>query len=181
MTDIKENELLKVGAITSTHGVRGEVKVFPTTDDVTRFKKQKDYLLKTKEGFMPVRVKSVKYFKQFVILGFEEFSSPEDILPYRRCELFTDRDHAIACEEDEYFIADLIGLKVFDEDEKLIGDIKDVIQTGANDVYIVNSPDNEELLIPAIKDCILKVDIKAGTMKVHVLPGLFDKAVQEGE
>ena len=108
MTDFNENDLFKVGAITSTHGVHGEVKVFPTTDDIKRFKKQKDYLLKTKDGYRPVTVKSVKYFKQFVILGFEEFSSPEDILPYRRCELYTDREHAIKCEKDEYFIADLI-------------------------------------------------------------------------
>ncbi len=179
MTNIKEDELLKVGAITSTHGVRGEVKVFPTTDDVTRFKKQKDYLLKTKDGYMPVRVRSVKYFKQFVILGFEEFSSPEDILPYRRCELYTDREHAIKCEEDEYFITDLIGIDIFDEDENKVGILKDVIQTGANDVYIALNDKGEELLIPAIKECILDVDIKDKKMKIHVLPGLFDKAVQE--
>ena len=179
MADFNENDLFKVGAITSTHGVHGEVKVFPTTDDIKRFKKQKDYLLKTKDGYRSVTVKSVKYFKQFVILGFEEFSSPEDILPYRRCELYTDREHAIKCEKDEYFIADLIGVAVYDEDEKKVGVIKDVIETGANDVYIIDPGDNRELLVPAIKQCILNVDINNKRMDIHVLPGLFDEPVQE--
>ena len=163
MTDFNENDLFKVGAITSTHGVHGEVKVFPTTDDIKRFKKQKDYLLKTKDGYRPVTVKSVKYFKQFVILGFEEFSSPEDILPYRRCELYTDREHAIKC----------------DEDENKIGIIKDVIETGANDVYIIDPGDGRELLVPAIKQCILNVDIDNKRMDIHILDGLFDEAKQE--
>lgn len=167
-------ELLQVGILSSTHGVRGEMKVFPTTDDVNRFKKNRDYILETANGNLDVKVTGVKFFKQFVILKFEGFDTLDDILPYKGCRLLVNRQHAVKCAKDEYFIADLIGLEVFDEEQKQLGILTDVLQTGANDVYVVTKEDGKELLFPAIKECVLDVDMKAGRVLVHIMPGLLE-------
>ncbi|MBE5881263.1 MAG: 16S rRNA processing protein RimM [Lachnospiraceae bacterium] len=168
------NDLLQVGVLTSTHGVRGEMKVFPTTDDVKRFKKNKEYVLETPKGNIDVKVESVKFFKQFVILKFEGFDNIDEIAPYKGCNLLVTRQHAVKCAKDEYFIADLIGLTVCEEDGTHIGQLTDVIQTGANDVYVVETPEGKEHLFPAIKECVLGVDMTEGKVTVHIMPGLLD-------
>lgn len=167
-------ELLQVGVLTSTHGVRGEVKVFPMTDDVKRFKKNKDYILETPKGNRDVKVESVKFFKQFVILKFEGFDNMDDIAPYKNCGLFVTRENAVKCAKDEYFIADLIGMEVCEENGGPIGELIDVIQTGANDVYVVKTPEGKEHLFPAIKDCVRSVEMEARKVTVYVMPGLLD-------
>lgn len=167
-------ELLQVGVITSTHGVRGEVKVFPTTDDPERFKTLKHVLLDTGREKKTLEIQGVKFFKQFVILKFKGLDNINDIEKYRQKSLYVTRKNAVRLQRDEYFIADLIGLKVQDEDGKELGTVKDVIETGANDVYEVEMADGKSLLLPAIKQCILNVDVENGTMQVHVLEGLLD-------
>lgn len=168
------SDLLQVGVLTSTHGVRGEMKVFPTTDDVKRFKKNKNYVLETPKGTMEVKVESVKFFKQFVILKFEGFDNIDEIAPYKGCSLLVTREHAVKCAKDEYFIADLIGMSVCEENGESIGVLTDVIQTGANDVYVVKTPEGKEYLFPAIKECVLGVDMEERKVTVHIMPGLLD-------
>ena len=158
---------LRVGVISSSHGVRGEAKVFPTTDDVQRFKKLKTCILDTGREYKELHIESVKFFKQMVILKFKEITSIDELMPYKG------KDQAVKLEKNEYFICDLIGLKVVTDEGEDFGVLTDVIQTGANDVYAVKKDgDAKELLIPAIKDCILKVDIDARVMTVHLLEGL---------
>ena len=167
-------DLLQVGIITSTHGVRGEVKVYPTTDDPRRFRRLKEVVLDTGKEKMNLEIEGVKFFKQFVILKFKGLDNINDIEKYRQKSLYVTRKNAVRLQRDEYFIADLIGLKVQDEDGKELGTVKDVIETGANDVYEVEMADGKSLLLPAIKQCILNVDVENGTMQVHVLEGLLD-------
>ena len=167
-------DLLQVGIITSTHGVRGEVKVYPTTDDPRRFRRLKEVVLDTGKEKMNLEIEGVKFFKQFVILKFKGLDNINDIEKYRQKSLYVTRKNAVRLQRDEYFIADLIGLKVQDEDGKELGTVKDVIETGANDVYEVEMEDRRSLLLPAIKQCILNVDVENGTMQVHVLEGLLD-------
>lgn len=167
-------DLLHVGIITSTHGVRGEVKVYPTTDDPRRFRRLKEVVLDTGKEKMNLEIEGVKFFKQFVILKFKGLDNINDIEKYRQKSLYVTRKNAVRLQRDEYFIADLIGLKVQDEDGKELGTVKDVIETGANDVYEVEMADGKSLLLPAIKQCILNVDVENGTMQVHVLEGLLD-------
>ncbi len=174
-------ELLKVGAITTTHGVRGEVKVFPMTDDVRRFKKCRELILDTGREKKTLKVAGVKFFKQFVILKFEGYDSIEAVEPFRRKELYVTRANAVPLKKDEYFIADLIGLHVVDEQERELGILTDVIETGANDVYAVETPEGKEILFPAIKECILSVDLAAQKMRVHVMPGLLEEPEYKGE
>lgn len=167
-------DLLKVGIISSTHGIRGEVKVFPTTDDPQRFKKLKNILLDSGKEKRNLKIQSVKFFKQFVILKFEEIDDINDVEKYKGSSLYVTRDQAVKLKEDEYFIADLIGLTVIAEEEKLEGTLKDVMETGANDVYVIELTDGRELLLPAIKECVLSVDIEKGEMKIRLLDGLLD-------
>ena len=152
-------ELLQVGVISSTHGVRGEVKVFPTTDDINRFKKLKQVILDTGREKLILEVQGVKFFKQFAILKFKGIDNINDIEKYKGKSLFVDREHAVKLRKDEYFIADMIGLDVYTEEDTFFGVLKDVIETGANDVYVISSEEHGEVLVPAIKQCILNVDI----------------------
>ena len=167
-------DLLQVGIITSTHGVRGEVKVYPTTDDPRRFRRLKEVVLDTGREKINLEIEGVKFFKQFVILKFKGLDNINDIEKYRQKSLYVTRKNAVRLQRDEYFIADLIGLKVQDEDGTELGTVKDVIETGANDVYEVEMADGRSLLLPAIKQCILNVDVENGMMQVHVLEGLLD-------
>ena len=166
-------DLLQVGILSSTHGVRGEMKVFPTTDDVRRFKKLKEVILIDRDKQIPLEIEGVKFFKQFVILKFKGYDNINDIEHYKSCSIYVTRENAVRLNKDEYFIADLIGLRVYDESDSLIGELKDVIETGANDVYVIEMTDGKELLLPAIKQCILEVMIDENKMKVHIMEGLL--------
>ena len=162
-------EMLRVGVITSTHGVRGEVKVYPTTDDPARFKDLDEVTLDTGKELIPLTIQNVKFFKKMVILKFKEYDEP-----YKGKDLLIHRSQAVPLEEGEHFIVDLIGLTVITDEGETLGKLKDVLQTGANDVYIVEQSSGKEVLIPAIKPCILTIDLEAGEMKVHLLEGLLD-------
>ena len=166
-------ELLQVGVITSTHGVRGEVKVFPTTDDAARFKKLKHVLLDTGREMKPLEIQGVKFFKQFVILKFKGIDNINDIERYKRCPLLVERKDAVELKEDEYFIADMIGIQVETEDGEVFGTLKDVMETGANDVYVIDTEEHDEVLVPAIKECILDVDVENRKMTIHLMDGLI--------
>ena len=165
-------QLLQVGVISSTHGVRGEVKVFPTTDDVKRFKKLKTVILDTGREHLPLEVESVNFFKHFAILKFKGIDNINDIEKYKCKSLLVDRENAVKLRKDEYFIADMIGMKVFTEDGEEFGVMKDVLETGANDVYMIDSIEHGEVLVPAIKQCILDVDIEHQKMTIHLMEGL---------
>lgn len=166
-------DLLQVGVITQTHGIRGEVKVFPTTDDAARFQDLKHVLLDTGKETLPLEIEHVKFFKQFVILKFKGYDNINDIERYRRCPLLVERKDAVALEEDEYFITDMIGMKVVTDAGVEFGVLKDVMTTGANDVYVIDHPTEGEVLVPAIKECILEVDISGRQMKIRLMDGLI--------
>ena len=121
---------------------------------------------------MPLEIQGVKFFKQFVILKFKGIDNINDIEKYKRCPILVERCDAVELEEDEYFIADMIGMAVETEEGKEFGTLKDVIETGANDVYLIDSIEHGEVLVPAIKECILNVNIEECRMKIHLMDGL---------
>ena len=165
-------DLLKVGVITTTHGVRGEVKVYPTTDEPERFLELDYVLLDTGRELRKLEIKNVKFFKNLVILKFKGVDNINDIEKYKGRDLWIPREEGQELEEDEYYIADLLGMSVVLEDGQEFGTLKDVMETGANDVYIVDRVDGEEILLPAIHDCVLDVDVEKNTMTVHLMKGL---------
>ena len=164
-------DVFQVGVISTTHGIAGEVKVFPTTDDMNRFKKLKEVILDTGKETQLLHIQQVRFFKNMVIVKFKEFRSINDVERLRGKSLYVTRENAVKLQKDEYFIADMIGIQVVSDEGVDLGILQDVMQTGANDVYVVEK-DGEELLIPAIKDCILSVNVEEGKMEVHLLPGL---------
>ena len=165
---------LQVGIITATHGLKGEVKVYPTTDDPGRFRRLKKVILDNGKVSVDLEIESVKYFKQFVILKFKGLDDIEQVEKYRKASLYVTRDNAVRLKKDEFFIADLIDMKVVNEDGSPLGTLRDVITTGANDVYEVVLDEGGTVLIPAIKECILDVDVENAVMRVHLLEGLLD-------
>lgn len=164
-------EYFRIGVITEAHGIKGEVKVYPTTDDVDHLKKVKDYYMSGRDGYEPLHCCGMKKQNDRIILQFREITDRDMAEKLRKRELYVDRAHAVPLYEDEYYISDLEGLEVY-EDGELIGKLVEVMQTGANDVYRIERNDGTELLLPAIKQCILKVDIKEGRMDVSVMEGL---------
>lgn len=164
-------EYLRIGRITNSHGLRGEVKVVPTSMDVARFDEVRRAFIDLDERLIEVEVASVKYLNKFVVLKFRGYDNIDDILKFKGSDLLVKREDAIELEEGEYFIGDLIGCEVYD-DKKIYGRLKDVLLTGANDVYVVELAEGGELLIPVIEDCILDIDIVAKKIRVKLLKGL---------
>nr|WP_308742451.1 ribosome maturation factor RimM [uncultured Anaerocolumna sp.] len=167
------NDFLRVGVITSTHGIRGEVKVFPTTDDINRFKTLKQVILDTGKEYLDLEIEGVKFFKQYAILKFKGIDNINDIEKYKGKDLLVTRDNAVKLEEDEYFIYDILGSKVISDKGNELGELTEVLTTAANDVYVVKTKEGKEILIPSIEECILNVDTEKKEIKVHLLPGLL--------
>lgn len=166
--------LLRVGVISSTHGLRGEVKVFPTTEDAARFKKLKKVILDTDKEQVDLEIEGVKFFKNMVILKFKGIDSINEIEKYKGKDLLIPREQAIELGPDENFVFDLIGLKVVTDKQMEFGTLTDVIKTGANDVYVVTTQEGKEVLFPAIKECVLDVNLDQGIVMVHIMDGLLD-------
>lgn len=164
---------LRVGVITTTHGIKGEVKVFPTTDDVTRFKELKMVTLDTGKELLSLEIEGVKFFKQFVILKFKGIDDINEIEKYKGKDLLVSREDAVKLEKDEYFIYDLINSDVFTEDGNKLGILVEILTTNANDVYVVKTEENKEILLPSIRECILDVDVENKKIIVHLMKGLM--------
>ncbi|MGN0481656.1 MAG: ribosome maturation factor RimM [Lachnospiraceae bacterium] len=172
--DNKKNSTLRVGQIVTTHGIRGEVKVFPTTDDVSRFKKLKKCILDGRRGYVDLEVESCKFFKNMVILKFKGYDDINQVLDFVKRDLLVTRDNAVKLAKGEYFICDLVGLKVVTDEGRDFGILKDIMQTGANDVYVIETLDGREVLFPSIPECILNRDLEAGVITVHIMKGLLE-------
>lgn len=163
----------RVGVITNTHGLRGEVKVFPTTEDPERFRDLKEVLLDTGKEWLELEISSVRFFKNLVIVKFKEFNSINEIEQYKGKDLYVSRENAIPLEEGEYYLADIIGAAVVTEDGAVFGELKDVLETGANLVYVVLH-EGKEVLLPVIPDCVKNVDVEQRKVTVHIMKGLLD-------
>ena len=173
---MKQKQFLEIGKITNVHGLHGEVKVYPWCDDVA-FLCSFDTLYTDKNGKNPVNVLNARIQGNLAIMELEGCTDRNEAEKLRGTILYMDREE-VELEEGCYFIQDLIGLKVIDADTgKIWGTIRDVMQTGANDVYSIwNEEDKKEYLAPAIPDVVLETDLENGTMTIRPLKGLFEDA-----
>jgi 16S rRNA processing protein RimM len=146
-------ELITIGQIINTHGLNGELKVYPLTDDIRRFRKLEKVLVDGTE----MKIVWCKLQTDKVILKLEGIDSIEEAQKYFKKYLEVRREDAVELPEGSYFIADLVGCTVFDSDGNNLGVVYDVLKTGSNDVYWIK--EGKELLIPALKDIVLEVDI----------------------
>ena len=167
-------DYFRVGVITSPHGLKGEVKVFPTTDDATRFKNLKKCIIRTKKQEFEVEKNTCKFFKNMVILSFKEFTDINQVEGLRQAEIYVSREDAVPLQEDEYYIADVLDMDIVDESDNKLGTLKDVMQTGANDVFVVETVNEKELLLPVIKDCVLNIDYDNKKIVVRLMKGMLD-------
>ena len=165
-------DYIRVGVAVSTHGLKGEIKVFPTTDDAQRFLDLNDVYVG--ESHEKLRVEGARFFKNMVIVKFSGIDRIEDVERLKGSDIFVSREDAVPLEEGEYYYADLIGMKVYLFDGAYFGTLKDILETGANDVYVINSEHHGEVLVPAIKDCIKEINIEEDIMIIDLLPGLLD-------
>lgn len=167
-----EKQLMEIGQIVNTYGIKGFLKVVPYTDDITRFEKLNNIYIQTKKSLETVTIEEVKYSKNLVLLKIKEIDDINSAEIYKNCYIKIDRSDAVELPEDSYFIIDLIGVEVITDEGENIGNIIDVFSTGANDVYVVKNELGKQVLLPAIGDVIKNVDIKNKKMIVHLLEGL---------
>ena len=161
-----------VGVITKPHGIKGAMTVYPMTDDPDRLSELESVTAVKEEKEIELKPLNVSAKGDLLLMTFEGINDRNAAEELRGYELYVDREHAVHLSEDEYYVADLIGMKVYDK-SGLEGTIKDVYRTGANDVYELKLSDGREVMIPAIKSCILEVDVAAQVMKTDIPEGLI--------
>ena len=166
-------EYIEIGQIVNTNGLKGVVKVNPFTDDISKFEELKYVYIQLKNELKKVKIEQVRYNKNQVLLKLEGIDSIEEAEKYRNFYLKTEKESQEDLGEDTYYIVDLIGLDVYTAKNEYLGKIEDVFPTGSNDVYVIKREENTDLLIPAIKDVVKKVDIKNKKMIINLIPGLI--------
>jgi len=164
----------EIGKIAGTHGIKGTLRVFPTTDDPSRFELLKEVIIEYKDEKKVCKVSKVAYHKNFVLLTLEEYNDINDAEKLKGGRILITEDKALPLGKDEYYTRDLYDIDVYTDEDEYLGKIADVYITGANDVYSVvgEATGGKEMLIPAIKQCILSVDIENRKMIVKLLEGL---------
>ena len=165
----------EIGQIVTTNGIKGFVKVNPFTDNIKRYDDLKSIYIEYKSELLEFKIEEVRYYKNQVILKLEGIDSIEEANKYRNCYLKIKREDAVKLPENTYFIADLIGIQVFDESNNFLGNIVDIFSTGSNDVYVVKNEIGKEILLPAISEVIKQIDIKNSKMVVNLIEGLNDE------
>lgn len=168
-------KFFRIGVITGTHGVKGELRVYPTTEEPKRFLDLREIRLEFPNGKnQTMSVAGVRFQPPMVLLRLHGVLSEEEARPLKGAELYVSRYQAIPLEEGEYYVADLLGLPVRTEEGEVIGRMKDVLKTGANDVFVVERDEGKDVLIPVIPQCFLKADLREGFVLVRLLDGLLD-------
>ncbi len=168
-------DYLEVGKIVNTHGLWGEVKVVPWTDYPENFEDIPYVYVKTRKGEERLDITRVRYQKNNLILKFEQIKDINEAELYKNTVLLSERS-MFNLPEGVHFIADLIGLEVYDEESgEKIGEIADVFNTGSNDIYDVKREGKKNLLIPVIDDVVKKIDVEGGRVTIYMMEGLDDE------
>lgn len=166
-------EYFEIGQIVNTSGLKGEIKVKPFTDDITKFNNFKTIYVSIKKELKEFEIEHVRFSKNMVFLKLKGIDTIEEAENYRNLYLKRKRDKDEKLEEDTYYIVDILGCKVYTDEQKELGEVIDVFSTGSNDVYVVKDDLGKQVLLPAIKDVIKNVDIENKTITVHLLEGLI--------
>lgn len=164
---------LEIGQIVNTFGIKGMVKVKPFTDNIKKFSKFKTIYVKNKNEKKEYKIQEVKYHKNMVLIKFENIDTIEQAEPLRNSYLLIDRNQEEPLEQGTYYITDLIGIQVYTENDVLLGIIDDIYNTGSSDIYVVKDEQGKQILLPAISDVILKIDLENKKIIVHLIPGLI--------
>ncbi len=153
-----------VGKITNTHGINGEVKIQRSGEE--EFPKGQTFYVG--DAYTPLTIERARISGQIAIVKFKEYSNINDVLLFKNQLIYTDEDKLKALDKDQYYIKDLLGLDVIDSENKKLGVLKDVLTYAANDVYVLSIGDRE-VMIPAVKEFVLDVDIKSKFIRVKLI------------
>lgn len=164
---------LEIGQIVNTFGIKGQVKVNPFTDDIRRFDELKEIYVEKKHELKLFQIEKVNYSKNMVILKLKGIETPEQAETLRNSYLKIDRKNAKKLPEGTYYIADLIGLDVYTDENKLLGKLDYIYNTGSSDIYVVKDEQGKETLLPAIKEVLKQVDLDSKKIIVHIIEGLI--------
>ena len=163
---------LEIGQIVNSYGLKGQMKIVPFTDDITRYNELKTIYIEVNKQLKEYKIEQIKYHKNNVLIKLEGIDDINDTEQFKNCFVKIDRKNAVKLPEDTYFIVDLIGIELFTEENVLLGKIVDVFPTGSNDVYVVKDELGKQILLPAISQVIKKVDISNKKMIVNLIKGL---------
>ena len=166
-------EYFEIGQIVNTNGLKGVLKINPFTDDITRFNELKKVYISINKKLKEFEIETVRYAKNMVFLKLKGIDTVEEAENYRNLYIQINRENAAELEENSYYIADLIDCEVITDEQVNLGKIVDVFPTGSNDVYVVKDDMGKQVLLPAIKEVIKKVDVESKTVIVHLLKGLI--------
>lgn len=170
-------EYFEIGQIANTHGIKGELKIVPLTDDPERYGKLKWVYVDNRGILNKYNIESVRYFKNFVILKFREIIDMTSAEKLKGLMIKIDRKDAVKLPNDTYFICDLIGCEVAEENGNIVGVIKNILKTGSNDVYVVEGENIKEILIPALKSVVKDISIENKRIIVSLPKGLVDDEI----
>ncbi|QDR80438.1 ribosome maturation factor RimM [Sporomusa termitida] len=160
-----ETDLITIGKIVAPHGVRGDVRIFPLTDFPDRFHALKTVYV---ENVGQMQLESARPHKKFILLKFAGINTMNEAGNLSGKLLKIGREDLVQLPAGQYYIFDIIGLNVFNEEGELLGIITDVLQPGSNDVYVIETQDKQELLVPAIKEVVKQIDIAGKKMLVKL-------------
>ena len=166
-------EYLEIGQIVNTNGLKGNLKVKPLTDDITRFEDLETIYVQRGKELIEFKIQDVKYIKNMVILKLEGIDNIDEAEKYKNLYIKINREDAVELPEDSYFIVDILNCEVFTIENELLGKVIDVFSTGSNDVYTVKNSEGKEILLPAIEDVIKDVDIQNKRITVELMDGLI--------
>ncbi len=163
-------EYFEIGQISNTHGLKGEIKVRAFTKEQKRFEELSSILIDFKGELKKYDIEKIRYQKDFVLLKLKNVDDIDEALKLKGNYIKIPRNDAKKTDENEFFIADLIGCEVYEDD--LIGIVDDVFTAGASDVYVIKRKGKKDLLIPAIESVIKKVDVSNKRIDVKIPRGL---------
>lgn len=162
-----------VGKIINTHGIKGEVKVFPLTNDIKRFDFL-DYAYIGEEKTL-IYLEKAKYHKNFAILKFKGYEDINDIEKFKNNFIYVDENEKIVLPDNHFFIYELIDSKVYDMEMNLIGSLIDIIQSSSNDVYVIRDKENKkEYLIPGVKEFVKEIDVEKKKIMIDPIEGMIE-------
>jgi 16S rRNA processing protein RimM len=170
---MEEEDLFVVGTVVSTYGIKGKIKVYPASEILQGFSPGDHIWLKGRdEKDRRYHLTSIDLFKRHIVLGIEGISAADEAKGLVGCSVLVEKKRFKTLPEGEYYSFEILGLKVFTESGKLLGEVKEIVPTGSNDVYVVRDSD-KEYLIPAIQSVIKEIDLKKGMVVIHPLEGLI--------
>ena len=167
-----KQEYFEIGQIVNTFGIKGFVKVNPFTDDLERFNELKSIFVVKNKELIDMEIEEVKFHKHLVLIKFKGIEDINIAEKYKGCYLKIKREDARKLPKDTYFIADLIGIKVYDEEGNLLGKVDDIYNNKVHDIYVVKDDLGKQILLPSTKEVIKQIDVDEDKIVVHLIKGL---------